>query len=136
MLGQSTSNPTVKSKRRRGSRAAGHHTVRDRLAAGELNPFKSAVHAKRLDGLERGCVSGWHRGNADVVGQDLLAEKGLALNRRTLATRRAAFIDRRGGLKHWQRRGSRRHQAVSCRSNSASVVAIGGADQGIRVPER
>ena len=59
-------------------------TVRDRVAAGELKPFKSAVRAKRLDGLESWLRKRfvWHRGNADVVRQDLLAEKGLALNRR------------------------------------------------------
>ena len=51
-----------------------------------MKPFKSPERPKRLDGLE-----GWlrerfirHRGNADVVRQDLLAEKGVAVSRRTL----------------------------------------------------
>jgi hypothetical protein len=63
-----------------------HHTVRDRVAAGEVKLFTSAVRAKRLDGLESWLRKRfvWHRANADVVRQDLLAEKGLALNRRTL----------------------------------------------------
>jgi hypothetical protein len=56
------------------------------MVAGGVKPFKSPERAKRLDGLE-----GWlrerfirHRGNADVVRQDLLAEKGVAISRRTL----------------------------------------------------
>ena len=63
-----------------------HHTVKNYVAAGGVKPFKSRERAKRLDGLE-----GWlrerfirHRGNADVVRQDLIAEKGLAVSRRTL----------------------------------------------------
>ena len=63
-----------------------HHTVKAYVAAGGVKPFRSAGRAKRLDGLE-----GWlrerfirHRGNADVVRQDLLAEKCLAVSRRTL----------------------------------------------------
>src|SRR6516165_9061483 len=63
-----------------------HHTVKDYVAAGGVKPFKSPGRTKRLDGLE-----GWlresfirHRGNSDVVRQDLLAEKGAAVSRRTL----------------------------------------------------
>lgn len=63
-----------------------HHTVKVYMAADGVKPFKSPERPKRLDGLE-----GWlrerfirHRGNADVVRQDLLAEKGLAVSRRTL----------------------------------------------------
>src|ERR1700729_1688211 len=63
-----------------------HHTVRDYVAAGGVKAFKSPERAKLLDGLD-----GWlrerfirHRGNADVVRQDLLAEKGVAISRRTL----------------------------------------------------
>ena len=63
-----------------------HHTVKDYVAAGGVKPFKSPERPKRLDGLED-----WlrerlirHRGNADVVRQDLLAEKGVAVSRRTL----------------------------------------------------
>ncbi|MGY3488192.1 hypothetical protein ACVW1C_006075 [Bradyrhizobium sp. USDA 4011] len=63
-----------------------HHTVKDYVPAGGVKPFKSPERPKRLDGLE-----GWlrerlirHRGNADVVRQDLLAEKGVAVSRRTL----------------------------------------------------
>src|SRR6185437_1796699 len=52
-----------------------HHTVKGYVAAGGVKAFKSPERPKRLDGLE-----GWlrerlirHRGNADVVRQDLLA---------------------------------------------------------------
>jgi hypothetical protein len=63
-----------------------HHTVKDFVAAGGMKPFKSPERRKLLDGLE-----GWlrerfirHRGNADVVRQDLLAEGGVTVSRRTL----------------------------------------------------
>ncbi len=63
-----------------------HHTVKDYVAAGGLKAFKSPERTKRLHGLE-----GWlrerfirHRGNADVVCQDLLTETGVAVSRRTL----------------------------------------------------
>src|ERR1700676_723848 len=63
-----------------------HHTAKDYVAAGGVQPFKSPERPRLLDGLE-----GWlrdrfirHRGNADVVRQDLLAEKGGAVSRRTL----------------------------------------------------
>lgn len=63
-----------------------HHTLNDYVVAGGVKAFKSPKRPKRLDGLE-----GWlrerfirHRGDADVVRQDLLAEKGVAVSRRTL----------------------------------------------------
>src|SRR3954466_10365778 len=63
-----------------------HHTVKDYVATGGVKPFKSPERPKLLDGLE-----GWlrerfirHRGNADVVRQDLLTEKGVTVSRRTL----------------------------------------------------
>ena len=99
-----------------------HHTVKDYVAAGGMKPFKSPERPKRLDGLE-----GWlrerlirHRGNADVVRQDLLAERGVAVSRRTL---QRAVQPYRQALKAeaLARRGSRRPRADSCRSTSASV---------------
>src|SRR3954464_5795163 len=63
-----------------------HHTVKDYVATGGVKPFKSPERPKWLDGLE-----GWlrerfirHRGNADVLRQDLLAEKGVRDRLRTL----------------------------------------------------
>ena len=63
-----------------------HHTVKAYVTTGGVKPFKSPERPKLLDGLE-----GWlrerfirHRGNADVVRQDLSAEKGVAVSRRTL----------------------------------------------------
>ena len=63
-----------------------HHTVKAYVAAGGTKPFKSPRRPKRLDGHEEWLREKFirHRGNADVVRQDLLAEKGVAISRRTL----------------------------------------------------
>jgi hypothetical protein len=63
-----------------------HHTVKGYLAASGARPFKSPQRPKLLEGhddwLRKRFIR--HRGNADVVRQDLLSEKGLAVSRRTL----------------------------------------------------
>jgi transposase len=63
-----------------------HHTVRGYLAAGGVRPFKSPRRPKLLDGHDDWLRDRFirHRGNADVVRQDLLSEKRLAVSRRTL----------------------------------------------------
>jgi transposase len=63
-----------------------HHTVKTYVAAGGVVPFKSPQRAKALGGQEDWLRERFlkHRGNADVVRQDLLAEKGLAVSLRTL----------------------------------------------------
>ena len=63
-----------------------HHTVKGYLAAGGVRPFKSPQRPKLLEGHEDWLRERFmrHRGNADVVRQDLLAEKGLGVSRRTL----------------------------------------------------
>ena len=63
-----------------------HHTVKGYVAAGGVKPFKMPERRKLLDGQEDWLRERFirHRGNADVVRQDLLAEKGLAVSRRTL----------------------------------------------------
>ena len=63
-----------------------HHTVKQYVAAGSPRPFKSPKRAKVLDGLEDWLRERFlrHRGNADVVRQDLAAEKGIAVSLRTL----------------------------------------------------
>jgi transposase len=63
-----------------------HHTVKGYLAAGGVRPFKSPQRRKLLDGYDDWLRERFvrHRGNADVVRQDLLSEKGLAVSRRTL----------------------------------------------------
>lgn len=63
-----------------------HHTVRHYVAAGGVKPFKSPRRARLLDGYEDWLRERFirHRGNADVVRQDLIAEKGLTVSRRTL----------------------------------------------------
>ena len=51
-----------------------------------MKPFKAPVRTKLLDDHEDWLRERFirHRGNADVLRQDLLAEKGLAVSRRTL----------------------------------------------------
>jgi transposase len=63
-----------------------HHTVKAYVAVGGAKPFKAAKRAKLLDGHEAWLRERFlrHRGNADVVRQDLIAEKGLTVSRRTL----------------------------------------------------
>jgi len=63
-----------------------HHTVKQYVAAGGPRPFKSPKRVKVLDGLEDWLRERFlrHRGNADVVRQDLAAEKGIAVSLRTL----------------------------------------------------
>src|SRR5215468_6538152 len=63
-----------------------HHTVKHYVTAGGVVSFKSAKRAKLLDGLEDWLRERFirHRGNADVVRQDLAAEKGLGVSRRTM----------------------------------------------------
>jgi hypothetical protein len=58
-----------------------HHTVKAYVAAGGVKPFKSPERRTLLDGLESWLRERFirHRGNADVVRQDLLAEKGVAV---------------------------------------------------------
>ncbi|MGY3387808.1 hypothetical protein ACVWW6_000399 [Bradyrhizobium sp. USDA 3311] len=90
-----------------------HHTVKDYVAAGGVKPFKSPERPKRLDGLE-----GWlrerlirHRGDADVVRQDLLAEKGVAV-RLWLGRRRCHHLDFRAlqPIRHMPRSGNPRRR--------------------------
>ena len=63
-----------------------HHTVKQYVAAGGPRPFKLPKRAKVLDGVEDWLRERFlrHRGNADVVRQDLAAEKGIAVSLRTL----------------------------------------------------
>ncbi len=63
-----------------------HMTVRRYVAAGGWVPYRSPERASALDGLE-----GWlaerfrrHRGNADVVRQDLERERGVRVSLRTI----------------------------------------------------
>jgi transposase len=63
-----------------------HHTVKGYVAAGGVKPFKSRQRPKLLDGHDDWLRERFirHCGNADVVRQDLLSEKGLAVSGRTL----------------------------------------------------
>jgi transposase len=63
-----------------------HHTVKQYVAAGGHLPFKASKRPKTLDGHEAWLRERFirHRGNADVVRQDLMVEKGLTVGLRTL----------------------------------------------------
>jgi transposase len=63
-----------------------HHTVKHYLAADGPLPFKAVKRAKALDGHEEWLRERFlrHRGNADVVRQDLKAQKGITISLRTL----------------------------------------------------
>lgn len=63
-----------------------HHTVKHYVKAGGAVPFKAPRRPKVLDGHEDWLREHFlkHRGNADVVRQDLAAEKGIAVSLRTL----------------------------------------------------
>jgi transposase len=74
------------SKRIAAELGCSRNTVRRWLAEGEWHACASPSRSKRLDGL-----SGWlgerfarHAGNADVVRQELAAEKGLVVSLRTV----------------------------------------------------
>src|SRR6476469_8960767 len=57
-----------------------HMTVRRYLASGGWMPYRAAARASALDGLEEGWLAERfrrHRGNADVVRQDLEREHGI-----------------------------------------------------------
>jgi transposase len=63
-----------------------HHTVKHYVSAGGPVPFKAPQRPKALDGhgdwLRERFLR--HRGNADVIRQDLAAEKGILVSLRTL----------------------------------------------------
>lgn len=63
-----------------------HHTVKHYVAAGGPVSFKAPRRRRVLDGHEDWLRERFirHRGNADVVRQDLIAEKGIAVSLRTL----------------------------------------------------
>ena len=62
------------------------NTVRRWLSAGGWRPVAAASRSKRLDGLEDWLGERFrrHAGNADVVRQELLAEKDIAVSLRTV----------------------------------------------------
>lgn len=64
----------------------GHHTVKAYVKAGGEKPFRGPGRPKMLDGLDDWLRERFmrHRGNADVVRQELLAENGIAASSRTM----------------------------------------------------
>lgn len=73
---------------RRISRALGisRNTVRGYVAAGGWRPYQQAERKKALDGLQTWLRERFrsHRGNADVLRQELATEKGIAVSLRTV----------------------------------------------------
>src|SRR3712207_2623434 len=63
-----------------------HMTVRRYLAAGGWAPYRTPEWASALDGLGEWLAERFrrHRGNADVVRQDLACERGVRVSLRTV----------------------------------------------------
>jgi len=63
-----------------------HMTVRRYLAAGGWTPYRTPERASALDGLGEWLAERFrrHRGNADVVRQDLARERGVRVSLRTI----------------------------------------------------
>src|SRR5436305_9212026 len=109
---------------RRSARTLGisRNTVKSYIEAGGWRASKQPARRRILDGQESWLRERFerHRGNADVVRQELIAEKGLRVSLRTIE--RAVTPYRRD----WQRRrgrrcGLRRRPASSFRSILASA---------------
>jgi transposase len=73
-------------KRIAGHLGCSHHTVKSYVAAGGVKPFKAPARARKLDGLDDWLRERFlrHRGNADVVRQELAAEKNIQVHLRTV----------------------------------------------------
>jgi transposase len=63
-----------------------HHTVKRYLEAGGVVAYRRPARARRLDGLDDWLHERFrrHRGNADVIRQELAAEKGVVVSLRTV----------------------------------------------------
>jgi transposase len=63
-----------------------HHTVRRYLQCGGAVAYRRPARTRRLDGLEEWLRERFrrHRGNADVIRQELAAEKGMVVSLRTV----------------------------------------------------
>jgi len=63
-----------------------HHTVKRHLEAGGAVAYRRPARGKRLDGLEDWLQERFrrHRGNADVIRQELAAEKAIVVSLRTV----------------------------------------------------
>jgi hypothetical protein len=63
-----------------------HHTVKRYLEAGGVVAYRRPARARRLDGLDDWLHERFrrHRGNADVIRQELAAEKDIVVSLRTV----------------------------------------------------
>ena len=95
--------------------------VRRYLAGGGWVSCRRPRRAKRLDGLEAWLEERFfrHRGNADVVRQDLEREHGVRVSLRTVERAVKGLRRSLGPPKRGRRCGSRRRRSASCRSTSA-----------------
>lgn len=96
------------------------NTVRRYLRQGGWQPYESpprtgrpTEHAEWLAGQFR-----QHRGNCDVVRQELLREHGVAVSLRTVSVRWRICAER-SWRRAWRRCATRRRPGGSCRSTSA-----------------
>ena len=99
-----------------------HMTVRHYVAQGGWLPYRGGRRRRALGGLEDWLAECFrrHAGNADVVRQELAAEKASSC----VCARSSAKWHRCGASwrrKHGLRFASRRPRASSCRSTSASA---------------
>ena len=100
-----------------------HMTVRHYVAQGGWLPYRGSGRRQRaLAGLEDWVAERFrrHAGNADVVRQELVAEKGITLSLRTIE-REVAPLRQQLEAEAAQRFALRRRRASSCRSISASA---------------
>ena len=123
---------------RAGSSGCSPTTVRRYLAAGGWTPYRTPDRPSALAGLEDWLAERFrrHRGNADVVRQDLAARaraQGQPAHDRAggVAACGASWRPRRG-----RRCASRRRRAISCRSTSASCGCRSTARRGRVYPVR
>ena len=99
-----------------------HMTVRHYVAQGGWVGYRGGGRPRKLTGLEDWVAERFrrHAGNADVVRQELVAEKGITLSLRTIE-RAAHRCDASLKRKHGRRCVLRRRLASSCRSILASA---------------
>lgn len=97
-----------------------HMTVRRYLDQGGWVEYQTPRRSKALDDLEDWLADRFqqHRGNADVVRQELLAEHGMAVSLRTVE--RGPIYAASSRPRRGRRCASRRHRGGRCRSTSGN----------------
>jgi transposase len=95
-------------------------TVKRYVEAGGIVPYRQPRRGRRLDGLDDWLAERFrqHRGNAEVVRQDLAREPGILVSLRTVE-RRVAPLRQALRAERAPACSSRRRRASSCRLTSA-----------------